>query len=144
MKKSLFLSLSLLCAAASLVAKEDVHPCKAVAHGDKQAKVVTDIIKAAPLAFLGFEWQHVLALGLHPWFDALAQHETKAHHDNKSVMSQAITTLTNRWVQIASALAVGYAAQKANLEKSQIFAAALATVYGMNGTALVLNQVDKA
>ena len=144
MKKSFVLSLSLLSAATSLVAKEDVHPCKAVAHGDRQAKVVTDVIKAAPLALLGFEWQHVLALGLHPWFDSLAQHETKSHLKNNSAMSKTITTLTNRWAQIVMALTVGYAAQKANLTKSQILAAALATVYGMNGTAIALHEVDKA
>ena len=144
MKKALFLSLAMLTLTCPIGAEEktETHPCKKFAR-DK-ISMVKDALKLAPLTLLGAEWWHVCGLTFIEFYDSLAQHETRNHRNSKKSISTAINTLTNHWAQITAALAAGYLTQEDADNKFKVLGAALATVYGMNTAALLLNEFDKA
>ena len=142
MKKSLLLSLALLAPVAPIAAEESVHPCKKFAR-DKMS-MVKDAIKMCPLAMYGAEWYHVGGLAFIEFFDSLTQYETKRHRNSDRPMSTVINVLSNHWAQITAALAAGYITQQEADNKFKVLGAALATVYGMDAAALVLNEIDKA
>ncbi len=145
MTKKMLLVLPLLLASV-LVAKADKierHPCAKFAHGSYPTGA--GALDGFPALLAGLSvnmtWDVPAAFAL-KFVDDIAQTEAAAYLASDDVISKVITTTSNRFVILATAVSVAVYGTKQGWTPEEIRKAVLKTIYALYGTSLALTTVS--